>query len=63
MTGALETTLTPDRAQLALNRQEAGNRVTTEHLAGIASFLDEVAAAAPAVLVIEGRGERLLPGA
>ena len=57
MTVALETTLTPDLARLVLNRPESGNRVTTELLGGIAAFLEEVAAASPAVLVIEGRGD------
>lgn len=53
----LETTLTPDLARFVLNRPAAGNRVTTELLGGIASFLDEVTSASPAVLVIEGRGD------
>lgn len=57
MNGQLETTLTPELARLVLNRPEAGNRVTTELLASLASFLDEVAALSPAVLVIEGRGD------
>lgn len=58
----LRTTLTPDLARLVINRPDSGNRVTTELLAGIVSFLDEVAEASPALLVIEGSGEHFCLG-
>jgi enoyl-CoA hydratase/carnithine racemase len=49
-------TLTADSARLILNRPEAGNRVTTDLLQTMVSFLREVSVSEAALLVVEGRG-------